>query len=71
MECTYCIACRVAPEINLSRSYKFDPAGTGEKIWVDLKDHGQLTQNGIDETLKSIHIYFYSSNYFSQLNFFV
>lgn len=54
MECTYCIACRVSPEINISRNHKFDPAGTGDKIWHDLKENGKLTDKGIDEHLKSI-----------------
>lgn len=53
MECTYSIACRVSPEINISRSHRFDPCGSGEKLWNDLKEHGQLTEKGIDETLKS------------------
>lgn len=54
MECTYCVACRVSPEINISRSDKFDPSGSGERFWTDLKETGKLTEKGIDATLKSM-----------------
>lgn len=53
MECTYNLACKTAPEVTLSRCHRFDPAGTGEKIWNDLKEHGKLTEKSIDEHLKS------------------
>lgn len=53
MPCTYSIACKVSSEINISRSHKFDPASNGEKIWNDLKEHGKLTEKGIEENLKS------------------
>lgn len=53
MPCTYSIACKVSPEINISRSHKFDPSSNGEKIWNDLREHGKLTEKGIDENLKS------------------
>lgn len=53
MECTYCVACRVSPEIQITRSHRFDPAGNGERLWTDLKENGKLTERGVDETLKS------------------
>lgn len=53
MECTYCIACKVSPEINISRCHKFDPMGNGEKLWNDLKEYGKLTDKSVDEHLKT------------------
>ncbi|KAG4076220.1 hypothetical protein HA402_014769 [Bradysia odoriphaga] len=53
MECTYCIACKVSPEINISRCHKFDPCGSGEKLWNDLRENGKLTEKSVDENLKS------------------
>lgn len=53
MECTYSVACKVSPEINISRCHKFDPASSGEKLWNDLKENGKLTDKSIDENLKS------------------
>lgn len=52
MECTYCVACKVLPEINISRCHKFDPSGSGEKLWNDLKENGKLTEKSVDENLK-------------------
>lgn len=56
MECTYCVACKVSPEINISRCHKFDPANSGEKLWNDLKENGKLTDKSVDENLKSISL---------------
>lgn len=53
MECTYCVACKGSPEVNISRCHKFDPSGSGEKLWNDLKENGKLTEKCVDETLKS------------------
>lgn len=53
MECTYNIACKTTAEVKTSRCHKFDPSGTGEKIWTDLKEHGQLTEHSVEEHLKS------------------
>lgn len=53
MECTYCVACKVSPEINISRCHKFDPSGSGEKLWTDLKENGKLTEKSVEETTKS------------------
>lgn len=53
MECTYNIACKNSPEVNVTRCHKFDPSGTGEKIWNDLKKTGGLSEQSIDEHLKT------------------
>lgn len=51
--CTYNLGCHVLPEINITRCHKFDPAGSGEKLWNELWDAGKLTDKSIDENLKS------------------
>ncbi|XP_049549134.1 non-lysosomal glucosylceramidase isoform X1 [Anopheles darlingi] len=53
MACTYCLSCRSSSEINLTRCERFDPSGTGEKLWNDLKEHGHLTEQSVDETVKT------------------
>ncbi|GAB0086442.1 Non-lysosomal glucosylceramidase [Sergentomyia squamirostris] len=52
MECTYNVACKAVPEVTVSRCHKFDPNGSGEKLWNDLKENGKLTDKAIDEHLK-------------------
>lgn len=52
MECTYNIACKNSADVTVTRCHKFDPLGTGERIWNDLKDNGQLTEHAADEHLK-------------------
>lgn len=53
MPCSYNLACRVLPEINITRCVKFDPCGNGEQLWQQLKEHGQLNDAAADENLKS------------------
>ncbi|XP_062545738.1 non-lysosomal glucosylceramidase [Armigeres subalbatus] len=53
MQCTYCVSCKTSSEINLTRCLKFDPTGSGEKLWNDLKENGKLTEASVDENLKS------------------
>ncbi|CAD7086391.1 unnamed protein product [Hermetia illucens] len=53
LECTYCLACRLLPEINITRCVKFDPAGNGEKIWSDLKETGRLSDKCVDDNPKT------------------
>lgn len=53
MPCAYNLACRVLPEINITRCLQFDPSGTGEQLWQQLKDQGQLNEDSADESLKS------------------
>ncbi|XP_061387409.1 non-lysosomal glucosylceramidase [Musca vetustissima] len=53
MPCSYNLACRVLPEINITRCTKFDPCGSGEHLWQQLKEQGQLNDAAADETLKS------------------
>lgn len=58
MPCTYNLACRVLPEINISRCVKFDPCSSGEQLWQQLKDQGQLNDGEADENLKSKYMEF-------------
>lgn len=53
MECTYCVACRQTGDVQITRLHRFDPAGSGERLWRDLKENGRLTEKSVDETLKS------------------
>ncbi|KAI8121146.1 Non-lysosomal glucosylceramidase [Lucilia cuprina] len=53
MPCSYNLACRVLPEINITRCLQFDPSGTGEQLWQQLKDQAQLNEDSADETLKT------------------
>lgn len=53
MECTYNLACKNTTDVSVSRCHKFDPCGAGEKIWRDLKEHGQLTELSVEEHLRS------------------
>lgn len=53
MDCTYNLACKNTNDVIVSRCHKFDPTGTGEKIWNDLKEHGQLTEQSVEEHLKT------------------
>lgn len=54
MNCTYSIACKSVPDASdVSYCSKFDPAGSGEGIWNDLKQNGKLTEKCADENLKS------------------
>ncbi|XP_030376910.1 non-lysosomal glucosylceramidase isoform X1 [Scaptodrosophila lebanonensis] len=53
MPCTYNLACRVLPEISITRCPQFDPAGNGEQLWAELKEHGQLSEQPTQETLKT------------------
>lgn len=52
MPCTYNLACRVRPEISITRCSQFDPCGSGEKLWTALHDNGQLHESNADEHLK-------------------
>lgn len=52
MGCTYCLSVRQTPEINITRCNQFDPISNGDKLWNELKKHGQFTEKNIDETLK-------------------
>lgn len=54
MDCTYNIACKNVADVNVSRCQQFDPAGSGEKLWNDLKENGKLTEKSTDENLKSM-----------------
>lgn len=53
MPCSYNLACRVLPEISITRCPQFDPAGSGEQLWAQLKEYGQLNEQPTSETLKS------------------
>lgn len=53
MPCSYNLACRVLPEINITRCAQFDPSGTGDHIWQQLKEQGQLNEEAENENLKS------------------
>lgn len=53
MPCAYNLACRVLPQINITRCLQFDPNGSGEHLWQQLKEQGQLNEEKADETLKS------------------
>lgn len=53
MDCTYNIACKTLTSNVVTRCQQFDPTGTGEKLWNDLKDNGILTEKSTDENLKS------------------
>ncbi|KAH8352435.1 hypothetical protein KR084_004138, partial [Drosophila pseudotakahashii] len=53
MPCSYNLACRVLPEISITRCPQFDPAGNGEQLWAQLKEHGQLSEQPTSETLKT------------------
>ncbi|XP_037957731.1 non-lysosomal glucosylceramidase isoform X2 [Teleopsis dalmanni] len=53
MPCAYNLACRVLPEISITRCTQFDPLGSGEQLWSELKEHGHLNEKHLDETLKS------------------
>lgn len=53
MPCSYNLACRVLPEISITRCPQFDPAGNGEQLWAQLKEHGQLSEHPTSEALKS------------------
>ncbi|XP_052852653.1 non-lysosomal glucosylceramidase isoform X1 [Drosophila gunungcola] len=53
MPCSYNLACRVLPEISITRCPQFDPAGNGEQLWAQLKEHGQLSEQPTAETLKT------------------
>lgn len=55
MSCSYNLACRVLPEISITRCPQFDPAGNGEQLWQQLKEHGQLNEQPTTETLKSMY----------------
>lgn len=52
MDCTYNIACKNSPEVGVSRCLKFDPCGSGERVWNDLKANGQLTEHSVEELVK-------------------
>lgn len=56
MSCSYNLACRVLPEISITRCPQFDPAGNGEQLWQQLKEHGQLNEQPTTETLKSRYL---------------
>ncbi|XP_030242996.1 non-lysosomal glucosylceramidase isoform X1 [Drosophila navojoa] len=53
MPCSYNLACRVLPEISITRCPQFDPAGSGEQLWAQLKEYGQLNEQPTSETLKT------------------
>ncbi|XP_032592367.1 non-lysosomal glucosylceramidase isoform X1 [Drosophila grimshawi] len=53
MPCSYNLACRVLPEISITRCPQFDPAGNGEQLWMQLKEHGQLSEQPTAESLKT------------------
>ncbi|XP_014087566.1 non-lysosomal glucosylceramidase isoform X1 [Bactrocera oleae] len=53
MPCTYNLGCRVLPEISITRCTQFDPYGTGEQLWSELKENGQLSEKHCDEVLKT------------------
>lgn len=53
MECTYNLACKNTDGGTVSRCHKFDPSGTGERIWNDLKENGALTDHSVDEHVKT------------------
>ncbi|XP_068140847.1 non-lysosomal glucosylceramidase isoform X1 [Drosophila tropicalis] len=53
MPCSYNLACRVLPDISITRCPQFDPAGNGEALWAQLKEHGQLSDEPTQETLKT------------------
>ncbi|XP_037708746.1 non-lysosomal glucosylceramidase isoform X1 [Drosophila subpulchrella] len=53
MPCSYNLACRVLPEISITRCPQFDPAGNGEQLWGQLKEHGQLSEQPTSESLKT------------------
>uniref|UniRef100_A0A1L8E229 Non-lysosomal glucosylceramidase n=1 Tax=Nyssomyia neivai TaxID=330878 RepID=A0A1L8E229_9DIPT len=53
MECTYNLACKVAAGVTITRCHKFDPNGSGEKLWNDLKETGKLSDKSVDENLKA------------------
>uniref|UniRef100_A0A1B0CJL7 Glycosyl-hydrolase family 116 N-terminal domain-containing protein n=1 Tax=Lutzomyia longipalpis TaxID=7200 RepID=A0A1B0CJL7_LUTLO len=52
MECTYNLACKVSGDTTITRCHKFDPNGNGEKLWMDLKETGKLSDKAVDENLK-------------------
>lgn len=53
MPCSYNLACRVLSEINITRCSQFDPTGSGDYIWQQLKEQGQLNEEADNESLKS------------------
>lgn len=52
MDCTYNISCKSSDDVNVTRCQQFDPAGSGEKLWNDLKENAKLTEKSTDENLK-------------------
>uniref|UniRef100_A0A1B0AJL2 Non-lysosomal glucosylceramidase n=1 Tax=Glossina pallidipes TaxID=7398 RepID=A0A1B0AJL2_GLOPL len=51
--CAYNLACRILPEISITRCTQFDPMGSGEQLWSQLKEQGQLSETAADESLKT------------------
>lgn len=54
MDCSYNVACKSgSSDVVVTQCAKFDPWGTGEKLWTDLRENGKLTEQSVEETLKS------------------
>uniref|UniRef100_A0A336LV92 CSON005728 protein n=1 Tax=Culicoides sonorensis TaxID=179676 RepID=A0A336LV92_CULSO len=53
MGCSYCLSCKKTSDVNITKCNQFDPNGSGEKLWNELKTHGQFTEKVLDSTLKS------------------
>ncbi|XP_045109559.1 non-lysosomal glucosylceramidase-like isoform X1 [Portunus trituberculatus] len=46
----YCLAVKERPEVSVTRSPGFDPLGSGESLWNDLKIDGELDTSDIPVT---------------------
>lgn len=53
MACTYGIAARHQADVSVSHSVFFDPKGSGDKIWKDLSEDGELTKSDANIEMKS------------------
>lgn len=52
MACTYGIAARHQADVSVSHCVYFDPKGSGEKIWNDLSEDGELTKSDASVDMK-------------------
>eukprot|EP00105_Crassostrea_gigas_P009539 XP_011424529.1 PREDICTED: non-lysosomal glucosylceramidase-like isoform X1 [Crassostrea gigas] len=46
MKCTYCIGGVHKDDVSVTCKEYFDPRGTGQEVWEDLKEDGQLNTEG-------------------------
>lgn len=56
MQCNYVLGTRQSSSHSISHCTQFDAAGSGEKIWNDLKQNGKLSSEEKDENTKGKNV---------------